>query len=226
MTAIRWSDAVEALDAEYALLDEIVVALDAPALLSPSGCAGWTNADLIFHTLLDAQRALVTFNSPAPGPATTNYVDYWRSFDAGDEGSRAHAEFVRGSVAAHGDPTRLAWRWHETAPAAVRAARGTQSTGFVTTQGYVLATADFTATLVVEAAVHHLDLIANLPDRPPPAAAAVAVTIATLDGLLGGPRPPAWDDSTYILKATGRAELTREERASLDDAAVRLPVFS
>ena len=34
---------------------------------------------------------------------------------------------------------------------------------FVTTQGHVLRTADFIATLAVEAAVHYLDLTVRLP---------------------------------------------------------------
>lgn len=38
----------------------------------------------------------------------------------------------------------------------------------LTTQGHVLRTAHFVATLAVEAAVHHLDLTVEVPAAPPP----------------------------------------------------------
>lgn len=79
---------------------------------------------------------------------------------------------------------------------------------------------------MVEATVHHLDLVANLDGRPRPAPEAVAVTTATLDGLLAAPRPPHWDDLAYVRKTTGRAALTDDDRAALGDAAGRLPLFS
>ena len=51
----------------------------------------------------------------------------------------------------------LIWEWTEPAAAARRAARACQAAA-VATQGHVLTPADFTAMLVVEAAVHYLDL--------------------------------------------------------------------
>jgi hypothetical protein len=203
----------------------MLAALDVDDLLMPSACRGWLNDDLTFHMLLDAQRALVTFNSPCPGPADKDFVTYWRGWSASDQGAIAHARFVRLSAAAHGEPKTIADRWRETAGAAVRCGRVTE-TQFVTTQGHVLTTADFVATLVVEAAVHHLDLIANLEDKPAPDPLALSLTRKTLDGLLGHSPPSAWDDVTYILKATGRAPLSEQDRSSLGGAANRLPVFS
>lgn len=195
-------------------------------LLAPSGCRGWTNADLIFHMLLDAQWALVTFNSPAGGPADKDFATYWQGFRASDKDSTAHARFVRISAAAHSDPKAIASRWHQTVQAAIRNTRWAPDIEFVTTQGHVLATADFVATLVVEATVHHLDLIAKLNHQPGPAPEAISITTATLDGLLGQSRPSHWDDVTFILKATGRELLGEEDRAALADAAGTLPLFS
>jgi hypothetical protein len=34
----------------------------------------------------------------------------------------------------------------------------------------------------------------------------------TLDGVLGQPVPASWDDVEYALKATGRAQLTADDR--------------
>jgi Mycothiol maleylpyruvate isomerase N-terminal domain len=225
MQTVQRPQTIDALVAEYGLLNDIISSLGATDLRQPSGCESWTIADLIFHMLLDAQRALVTFNTPAPGPADTDFVNYWMGFTASDEGSQSHAHFVRMSVAAHRDPMAISARWHETSSAAMIACR-TSGIPLVATQGHVLALEDFIATLVVEAAIHHLDLVTNLEGRPPPAPSALSITTATLDGLMRGPRPPAWDDIAYILKATGREALKDEDRAALEDSADDIPVFS
>lgn len=217
-------ESVAALDAEYGALDELASGLTREELLDLSACRGWSRADLLFHMLLDAQRALVTLHSPVGGPADTDFVSYWRGFSASDERARAHARFVRLSVAASSDPGRIVSRWRETS-AAARHAASVAADGFVTTQGHVLTTADFLATLVVEATIHHLDLVAGV-DREPPAAAGVALTTKTIDGLLGAARPLRWDDHTYLRKATGREPLDDDDRAALGDAAATLPVFS
>jgi hypothetical protein len=120
-------------------------------LQRPTRCRGWLVADLLFHVLCDAQRALVT------------------------------------------------------------------------TQGHVLRIPDFLAT---EAAIHHLDLVVDLPDAPPPGPLATAVAVATMDGLLSDEtvRPAAWSDGDYPLKATGRVPLTDRERWGLGEAAGWFPL--
>jgi uncharacterized protein (TIGR03083 family) len=221
-----WKDAVEALDAQYGLVRDVLSTVEDAEMLAPSACLGWTNTDLVYHMLLDAQRALVTFNSPAPGPADTDYVRYWRKYSASDADSTSHARFVRLSAAAHSEPGGVVHRWLETASAAVRAARKSAATQFLTTQGHVLTTGDFIGTLVVEATVHQLDLLRGRPGRPDPASPAMSLTTRTLDGLLGAPRPTTWDDITYVLKATGRAMLDEEDRHTLGEDAGRFPLFS
>lgn len=170
--------------------------------------------------------ALVTFNSPAEGPANKDFVSYWNGFEAANEDAIAHARFVRISAAAHSDPKTIASRWRETTLAALRNARSTSEVDFVTTQGHILSTPDFIATLVVEATIHHLDLVANLDTPSSPPAAALVITLTTLDGLLQGTRPGGWDEITYLLKATGREPLTQRDRVALGDAGSRLPLFS
>jgi uncharacterized protein (TIGR03083 family) len=223
---LGWQEVVTALGDEYDPLDEIITSLDADELLEPSGCRGWTNADLIFHMLLDAQRALVTFNSPAAGPPDRDFVNYWRSFDASDDDAKAHARFVRISAAAHQNLTTISSRWHMTVRAVMRNAPHTRESEFVATQGHVLTVTDFIATLIVEAVVHHLDLLANLEHKAGPAPAALAVTTRTLEGLMGKPRPSFWDEVTLILKSTGRRPLSDDERRALGAAGDSFPVFS
>jgi uncharacterized protein (TIGR03083 family) len=218
-----------ALQAVYQNITTVADGLDEADLMGPSRCAGWALGDVLYHQLLDARRALRTFASPAGGPPDVDDVGYWRAYgpqgDAAPGGAQAaeHARHVR-IVASAYPPGALAWEWRETAAAACRAARACPYEA-VTTQGHVLTTADFIATLAVEAAVHYLDLTAGLPAAPPPDAAGMALVRRVLDGLLGTPLPGGWDDRTYALKGTGREEVTADDRAVIGALTDRLPLF-
>jgi hypothetical protein len=84
-----------AMVASYRAVTDDLGKLDEDALARPSGCRGWSRADLLFHLLLDAQRALVTFATPADGLADVDFISYWAPFRPGAEGYAAHARFVR-----------------------------------------------------------------------------------------------------------------------------------
>jgi uncharacterized protein (TIGR03083 family) len=197
-------------------------------LARPSRCLGWTRADLLFHMLLDAQRALITLATPANGPADRDFVSYWTPFRPGAGGYDAHARFVRRSAAAYQSDLAIVARWTETAAAAARAAT-TSATAtvatMVATQDHVLAAGDFLATLAVEATIHHLDLMAGNQALAGPSGPGLAITRATLDGLGGQPVPPGWDDAEYVLKATGRRPLTGDDRTRLGALADRFPLL-
>jgi hypothetical protein len=222
-------------DALEAVYSGVTAVADGPGgadlMMLPSRCAGWTAGDVLFHQLLDARRALRTFASPAPDPPDVDDIEYWRAFSpqAGGPGTPGspealeHARYVRISAAAY-PPGTLAWDWRHTSAAACRAARACRYPA-VTTQGHVLRTADFTATLVVEAAVHYLDLTVGLPSARPPDAAALALVRRVLDGLLGSPMPGGWDDQAYALKGTGRVPVTEADRSGIGALADRLPLF-
>ncbi|WKU03261.1 maleylpyruvate isomerase N-terminal domain-containing protein [Micromonospora sp. HUAS LYJ1] len=218
-----------ALAQAYDGITRVVADLDDDTLQRTTRCRGWVVADLLFHLLGDAQRALVTLASPADGPADTDDVSYWRSFRAGDDPDAAarHAWWARRSAAAFDRPTGVVRIWADTAPAAVRAAGATDPQGHVATQGHVLRVPDFLATLTTEAVVHHLDLVPDLPDAPLPGPLAVAVAVATMDGLLSDDtvRPADWDDLTYLGKATGREPLTDRDRVALGEAAGWFPLL-
>ncbi len=81
---------------------------------------------------------------------------------------------------------------------------------------------DLVATLAVEGAVHHLDLVASLPDQPGPGPQPLALVRRTLEGLVGAPAPAFWEDRTWALIGTGRQPLTPPQRAALGTAADRL----
>ncbi|WP_262285035.1 maleylpyruvate isomerase N-terminal domain-containing protein [Micromonospora sp. MA102] len=226
MTAIRPH---EALAQAYDGITAVVTRLDDAGLQRPTRCQGWLVADLLFHVLCDAQRALVALASPAPGPADVDDVSYWRAFTPGgdDEASVKHAWWARRSAAAFDRPSGVVRIWSDTAPAAVRAAAAADPDGHVTTQGHVLRVPDFLATLTTEAVIHHLDLVVDLPDAPLPAEAPTRVAVATVDGLLSDDavRPTGWDDRDYLLKATGRVPLTDRDRLELGEAAGWFPLL-
>jgi hypothetical protein len=98
----------------------------------------------------------------------------------------------------------------------------------IATQGHVLAVADFLATLVTEAVIHHLDMIAHLPTAPSPDWHAVALVTRSLDGLLGPgvSRPDYWSTEEYLLKGTGRVPLSPRDRGALAEATERFPLLS
>jgi hypothetical protein len=83
----------------------------------------------------------------------------------------------------------------------------------VSTQDHVLRVPDFLATLVTEAVIHHLELIASRLDPAEPPPAAVTIALDTLEGSAApdgrgarharGPRalPPHWGEREALLKA-------------------------
>ncbi len=92
------------------------------------------------------------------------------------------------------------------------------------TQGHVLRVDDLLDTLVVEAGLHHLDLVVAL-DRPGPSAGTLAAVRATLDARLGHASPAVWDDARWARLATGRAGLDADAAALLGEDASRLPLI-
>ncbi len=223
---------LDALETGYRNVTDVVTGLSEAGLMLPSGCAGWAVTDVLYHQLLDAQRALVAFATPVTEPADRDDVSYWAAFapESGEAGERAragaaaHARFVRVAVSAY-PPESLARVWSETAAAVSRAARACRAPA-VATQGYVLRPADFTATLAVETAVHYLDLTVSLPSAPPPDPASLVLVRRVLEGLLGSPLPASWDDASAAVKGTGRDPLTDEVRALLGPLAERVPLFT
>ncbi len=225
MRRIDFDRARVAMVASYRAVTDDLGKLDEDALARPSGCHGWSRTDLLFHLLLDAQRALVTFATPADGAADVDFISYWAPFRPGAEGYAADARFVRRVASSYRSDLVIAAQWAETAAAATRVAALLSADVQVATQGHVLSAGDFLATLAVEATIHHLDLVAGDESLVGPSREGLAVTRETLDGILGEAVPVGWAELEYVLKASGRAELTAEDRASLGVLAVRFPLL-
>lgn len=225
MARIGYDAAVEALDTSYRGVTRVVVDLADDDFLRPTRCVGWSVMDLLQHQLLDAQRALVALATPSTSDPDVDHVSYWGGFSADTDSARSHSRFVRVMAAAYASPRGLLARWRSTSTAAVRAAQRADPSGHVATQGHVLTVPDLLVTLVVESAIHHLDLVLDLPDATGPGPGPLGLVRTTLDGLLGRPEPVGWDDPTYALKGGGRLPLDEEERGTLGALAERFPLI-
>jgi hypothetical protein len=228
MPKVDFGAALAGLDRAYTGVNDLTANLSRQDLLAFSRCHGWVVADVLFHLLCDAQRALVALASPAPGPPDRDFVTYWPGFAAEARDPAPAAWWVRRFTGAFLDGTGVVALWRETAPAAVRAAGRADPDGHISTQGHVLAVPDFLATLTTEAVIHHLDMTVHLAGAPAPDPQAVALATGTLDGLLGAgtPRPDRWTAEEYLLKGTGRAPLSARDRHELGVAVERFPLLS
>ena len=190
----------------------------------PTGCAGWTPVDLGWHMLADARRGLVALSTPTEGAASTDAVGYWRSWQPTAEDDDHDLWATRVSASVTGGLAAIREPYAETTAAVLVSADRVPGSDLVSTQGHVLTVADLLSTLTVEAAVHHLDLVAHL-DRPGPAAGPLAEVRRVLEALLGQALPSDWDDVTAARRGTGREPLTEADRAVLGGAAGRFPLF-
>jgi len=213
----------DALRIAYSDLAAFAVSLDQDASWHPTACAGWAVRDLVHHLLGDAQRALVALATPASGPVDRNATTYWLDSpgapDADSRGIRASR-----TMASQWRLGSLTATFAETATAVVTLAERAAPDDLVATQGHVLRVDDLLGTLVVEATIHHLDMTTHF-DSVGPQFEPVAITRATLDGLLGRPTPDAWSSKHWVRAATGRAELTEEQRSFLGLDIDRLPLL-
>jgi hypothetical protein len=220
------------LEAIYGQLTVVADALTEASALRPSRCAGWAVTDVLYHQLMDARRALVTFATPADREPDTDSVSYWRPFAPVADGPAAgagelaarYARHVR-IVASAYPVDSLAGAWRQTAAAALRAARACPHP-VVATQGHALRTEDFIATLVFEAAVHYLDITVAFPAAEPADPAALALVRQVLDGLAGSPLPADWDDAACALKGTGRLPVSAADTELLGPLAGQLPLIA
>jgi uncharacterized protein (TIGR03083 family) len=215
---------VQVLRTAYRDVLEVLASLSDDDAFTPTGCAGWAVVDLTYHLLGDARRALVAMATPADGSPDTTAVDYWRPHRPSRPGDADELWPTRAAASVVGGFDVVRRAHAEAAEAVLVAAGRADPDAVVRTQTSVLTVADLLSTLVVEAAVHHLDLVVGL-DRPGPAAAPLAEVRRVLEGLYGGPLPAGWDDAALARRGTGREPLADDARAELGEGAGRFPLF-
>jgi hypothetical protein len=222
-TARPASVELTALRIAYSDLATIAESLDEQDSWQATRCTGWVVRDLLLHLLGDAQRALVALATPSAGPADRDAVSYWAGSRFDEDPDLRELRDLR-TIAGMWELDRLARTFGETFRAVVRLGARTAPDTLLSTQGHVLRADDLLATLVVEAAVHHLDLVVGL-HRPGPRPEPLALVRRTLDGLLGRPAPADWPDDRWALLGTGRVPPGGGERRALGAAAARLPLL-
>lgn len=213
-----------ALRIAYSDLATIATSLDEQDSWRPTRCAGWSVRELVLHLLGDAQRGLVALATPAAGPTDRDAVTYWARSSFGDDPHFRDLRALR-AMASAWEFGRLAHTFAETTGAVLRLAARTAPDALLGTQNHVLRGDDLLATLAVEAAVHHLDLVVDLPHRPGPRAEPLALVRRTLDGLLGQPAPEDWPDERWALLGSGRVPPGGAERRTLGARAGSLPLL-
>lgn len=185
----------------YSGLTAAVVSLSEVESFAPSRCVGWARRDLVVHVLADAQRALVALNTPAGRAASINRVGYWAATSDADFSAAAVSSVrLMGSAWSW---SRLSEVWSETAAAAAHLLGQTSPGAVLLTQGHCITAQDLASTLVVEAAIHHLDLVVglNVPGPPPGPLREVR---QVLEALHGNALPGT--DEQIALYGTGRDE--------------------
>ncbi len=204
-----------------ALLDTVAGLRDED-FARPSGCAGWLVRDLVCHLVIDAQDVLITLATPATGEPTRDEVTYWNVVDAPAGDDPLDALIVR-LAAAYQEPWLLKFHLDDVGSAAGRAAGLADPEARVSTRDEVLTAGDYLRAYVLEWTLHHLDLVAHLPDVPGPSAEGLARSRRTLERIAGTTFPPSFTDRDALLVGTGRRAPTEAERAALGEKAARLP---
>lgn len=154
---------------------------------------------------------MIALCSPATRPADTDRVAYWRGWRPPEPEDDEDLRRTRAAASVGPAFADLVEIYAEATAAVLVAAGRVDAAGLVSTQGYVLTVADLLSTLTVEAAVHHLDLVAHL-ERPGPAAGPLAEVRGVLEGLLGRSLPAGRDDGTAPPRHRTRAADRRRPR--------------
>jgi uncharacterized protein (TIGR03083 family) len=191
----------------------------------PSGCAGWLIQDLVSHLIIGAQDVLITLATPSDDPATHDAATYWDISSRGSTGDDPLDALTVRLAAAYEDPSLLKHHFDDVGSAARRAAELADPASRVATQCQVLTAGDYLGAYVLEATLHHLDLIANLDDGEGPPASGLAWSRALLERISGVSFPQTFSDEEVLVVATGRRVATDREKAYLDALEADLPVI-
>ncbi|MCX4238346.1 maleylpyruvate isomerase N-terminal domain-containing protein [Streptomyces sp. NPDC020707] len=189
----------------------------------PSGCTGWLVRDLVCHLVIDAQDILITLATPADTEPTVDAVTYWQ-LDGAPAGEDPLDALIPRLAAAYGEPGLLKFHFDDVGSAAGRAAGLADPAARVGTRDEVLTVGAYLSVYVLEATLHHLDLIARLTSTGGPPAETLAAARAALERIAGTPFPASFSDRAALLIGTGRRTPTDAERTALGTFAERLPL--
>ncbi|MEU9111739.1 maleylpyruvate isomerase N-terminal domain-containing protein [Streptomyces sp. NPDC048483] len=190
----------------------------------PSGCTGWLVRDLVCHLVIDAQDVLITLVTPAATEPTRDAVTYWDVAETPPTGDDPLDALIVRLAAAYEEPWLLKFHFDDVGSAAGRAAELADPGLRVATQDVVLTVGDYLSAYVLEWTLHHLDLVAHLPDAAEPPAEGLARSREMLERIAGTAFPASFSDKDALLVGTGRRAPTGAEKAELGELAARLPL--
>ncbi|QBS46471.1 maleylpyruvate isomerase N-terminal domain-containing protein [Nocardia sp. CS682] len=207
----------------WAALRKAVAELSNRDFERPSGCTGWLVRDLVCHLIIDAQDVLITLVTPTTAEPTRDAVTYWKVVEPPTGADPLDALIVR-LAAAYEDPNLLKFHLDDVGSAAGRAAELADPALRVSTQDQVITVGDYLGAYVMEWTLHHLDLIAHIPDAAEPPTESLARAREMLETIAGAPFPTSWSDKDTLLIGTGRRAPTDAEQAALGALAAKLPL--
>jgi hypothetical protein len=214
---------VDLFSRSWTALRTAVAELPDTAFERPSGCTGWLVRDLACHLIIDAQDVLITLVTPAETEPTRNAVTYWDIVEAPTGDDPLDALIVR-LAAAYEEPWLLKFHFDDVGSAAGRAAELADPCARVGTLDQVLTVGDYLSAYVLEWTLHHLDLIAHLPDVAGPPAEGLSQSRAMLEEIAGAAFPTSFSDEDSLLIGTGRRAPTAAETAALGELPAKLPL--
>ena len=151
--------------------------------------------------IIDAQDILIT--RPAETEPTRDGVTDWDIVEAPIGDDPLDALIVR-LATAYEEPRPLKFHFDDVGSAAGRAAELADPTARVGTRDEVLTAGDYLSAYVLEWTLHHLDLIAYLPDVAEPPAEGLARSRELLEKIAGAAFPASFSDKDALLVGTGR----------------------
>lgn len=199
--------------------------LDDADFARPSGCTGWLVRDLVCHLVIDAQDILITLATPAATEPTRDAVTYWEVAEASPTGEDPLDALTVRLAAAYEEPWLLRFHLDDVGSAAGRAAGLAAPDLRVSTRDEVFTLADYLSVYVLESTLHHLDLIAHLPEPADPPAEGLARARELLTAIAGTAFPSSFSDKDALLIGTGRRTPTESETAELGESGGRFPLF-
>ncbi|MFD0164076.1 maleylpyruvate isomerase N-terminal domain-containing protein [Streptomyces decoyicus] len=189
-----------------------------------SGCTGWLVRDLVCHLIIDAQDVLITLVTPAETAPTVDAVTYWNVENQPPTGEDPLDALTVRLAAAYEEPRLLTFHLDDVGSAAGRAAALADPGVRVSTRDEVLTAGDYLTAYVLEWTLHHLDLIAHLPDATEPPTEGLARSRAMLEQIADAAFPASFSDKDALLVGTGRRAPTDTEKAELGELAAKLPL--
>ncbi|MFI6893743.1 maleylpyruvate isomerase N-terminal domain-containing protein [Streptomyces sp. NPDC050256] len=209
----------------WAALRTAVAELPDEAFVRPSGCTGWLVRDLVCHLVIDAQDVLITLATPATSEPTRDAVTYWEVSTTPPTGDDPLDALTVRLAAAYEEPWLLRFHLDDVGSAAGRAAVLADPAARVGTRDEVFTVDEYLTTYVLEWTLHHLDLIAHLPDAACPPPEGLARSRELLESIAGAAFPASLSDRDALLIGTGRRAPTEAETVALGGLAARLPLF-